>query len=61
MPITHTAAVVGVIAGQASDLLAVSHSGATQCATDTFSVSSPGGTSPPSICGTNTGEHSMKF
>merc|ERR1719162_291060 len=56
-PSTLTTPVVGVIAGVADSLMPASHSGATQCATDTFSVSSPGGTSPPSICGTNTGEH----
>ena len=32
---------------------------ATQCLTDTFSVTNPGGGyAPPSICGRNTGEHS---
>ena len=32
---------------------------ATQCLTDTFSVTNPGGGyTPPSICGRNTGEHS---
>jgi hypothetical protein len=31
---------------------------ATQCLTDTFSVTNPSGLTPPSICGTNTGEHS---
>ncbi len=30
----------------------------TRCLTDTFSVSNPDGTSPPQICGINTGEHS---
>lgn len=30
---------------------------ATQCLTDTFQVSNPGGAAPPVICGTNTGEH----
>ena len=36
------------------------HSGATQCATDVFSVSNPGGaSSPPTICGSNSDEHSM--
>eukprot|EP00093_Oithona_nana_P004333 04333.XXX_140302_138918_1 [CDS] Oithona nana genome sequencing. len=30
---------------------------ATQCLTDTFSVTSPAGISPPSICGSNSGEH----
>lgn len=29
-----------------------------QCITDSFSVTNPGGPSPPTICGTNTGEHS---
>ncbi|XP_059098987.1 uncharacterized protein LOC131893073 [Tigriopus californicus] len=28
-----------------------------RCLTDTFSVSSPSGCAPPSICGTNSGEH----
>jgi hypothetical protein len=28
-----------------------------QCQTDTFSVTNPGGTAPPLICGTNTGQH----
>ena len=31
---------------------------ATQCLTDTFSVTNSGGYGPSSICGTNTGEHS---
>ena len=32
---------------------------ATQCLTDTFSVTNPGGGyAPPTICGRNTGEHS---
>ncbi len=30
----------------------------TQCLTDTFSVTNPNGFSPPTICGTNSGEHS---
>ncbi len=29
------------------------------CRTDTFSVTNPDGVSPPTICGVNTGEHSM--
>merc|ERR1719367_510544 len=28
-----------------------------QCKTDLFSVSNPGGSAPPAICGTNTNEH----
>ena len=32
---------------------------ASQCATDIFSVTNPGGSAtPPAICGINTGEHS---
>ena len=31
---------------------------ASRCLTDVFSVSNPGGPSPPAICGTNTDEHS---
>ena len=31
---------------------------ATNCLTDTFTVTGSGGTSPPVICGTNTGYHS---
>ena len=30
----------------------------TVCEIDWFSVSNPGGTTPPVICGTNTGKHS---
>jgi len=32
---------------------------ASQCQTDTFSVSNSNGPAPPVICGTNSGEHSM--
>ena len=31
---------------------------ATRCLTDVFSVSNPGGPSPPQICGNNVDEHS---
>jgi hypothetical protein len=31
---------------------------ATNCMTDTFTVTGSGGTSPPVICGTNSGYHS---
>jgi hypothetical protein len=36
----------------------VTVSTATQCLTDTFSVTGPGGSVPPVICGSNTGQHS---
>jgi hypothetical protein len=29
----------------------------TQCSTDQFSITGPGGSVPPVICGTNTGQH----
>ena len=32
-----------------------------QCLTDTFTVSSPGTTNPPVICGVNSGEHSEQM
>ena len=32
----------------------------TQCLTDVFSVTNPGGTSPPQICGLNNGDHSRR-
>ena len=35
----------------------LSHTVGTQCLEDTFSVTNPGGKSPPQICGINTGEH----
>ena len=31
---------------------------ASQCLTDSFSITNPGGSAPPTICGTNTGKHS---
>ena len=34
---------------------------ATQCLTDTFSITGPSGSVPPVICGTNSGEHSKQF
>lgn len=57
-PSTSTISVAKTIGGQvagadAGKLVAE----ATQCLTDTFSVTNPSGLTPPSICGTNTGEH----
>ncbi len=34
---------------------------ATQCLTDTFSLTGPAGSVPPVICGTNSGEHSKFY
>jgi hypothetical protein len=43
----------GSIAGDAGKKIST----ATQCQTDTFSLTGPAGSVPPVICGTNTGEH----
>ena len=59
-PSTSTASVLKTLAGQAAGGMK-NVATATQCLTDTFSVTSPGGISPPSICGTNSGEHSIFF
>ena len=60
-PSTLTLTSVAVIGGNVVGATAT-HSGATQCSTDLFSVSNPGGSiTPPSICGSNTGEHSKLY
>ena len=60
-PSTLTTSTVKTIGGSVATDGAES-SGASQCATDLFSVTNPGGSNtPPSICGTNTGEHSMIY
>ncbi len=38
-------------------LAGVAVSPATECLTDTFSLTGPAGSVPPVICGTNSGEH----
>eukprot|EP00095_Tigriopus_kingsejongensis_P003561 maker-scaffold877_size102761-snap-gene-0.12 protein:Tk03561 transcript:maker-scaffold877_size102761-snap-gene-0.12-mRNA-1 annotation:"PREDICTED: uncharacterized protein LOC100161421" len=43
--------------GQPDPAGANSVTAAGQCLTDTFTATDPGGCSPPSICGINTGEH----
>jgi len=58
-PSTSTVSVGKLLAGK---LLAGAAAGkeaatATQCLTDTFSVTNPSGITPPSICGNNIGEH----
>ena len=60
-PSTLTTSTVKTIGGSVATDGAES-SGASQCATDLFSVTNLGGSNtPPSICGTNTGEHSMTY
>ena len=48
---------IGKQIGDTNNGLGKTYSQATQCATDIFSVTNPGGSAPPSICGTNTGQH----
>jgi len=58
-PNTLTASNFKYLAGSVSTAAGVAASLATNCQTDTFSVTSPGsGTVPAAICGTNTGYHS---
>ena len=33
----------------------------TQCNTDTFTITGPAGSTPPVICGTNTGQHGLNL
>ena len=33
----------------------------TQCNTDTFTITGPTGSTPPVICGTNTGQHGLNL
>ena len=60
-PSTLTAANFMVLAGQISTSAGVPSSLATECLTDTFSVTGSGGTAPPVICGTNSGYHSKTY
>ncbi len=58
-PNTLTASNFNYLAGSLTAGAGVPASLATNCQTDTFSVTSPGGgTVPAAICGTNTGYHS---
>ena len=56
-PQTSSISVVKTTKGEL-DAAGAAQSLASQCLTDTFTVTS-GGITPPVICGTNTGEHSM--
>ena len=51
----------GTNAGGSTNLGGSNTSPATQCLTDTFSVTGSAGSNPPAICGTNTGYHSKFF
>lgn len=58
-PDTRTDSLTVIASGTPTAVLAGQPvSTATRCLTDTFSVTSPGGYTPPVICGTNTGQHS---
>lgn len=55
--ISYAKAVAGTIAAEATSVVTTE----TQCLTDTFSVTSPGNFAPPTICGSNSGEHSESY
>ena len=59
-PSTLTASNFKVLAGSISTSTTTGQKAslATECLTDTFSVTGSGGTTPPVICGTNSGYHS---
>jgi len=54
---TSTTSVAYVSGGAVTTFAAKTASEATRCLTDVFSVSNPGGPSPPQICGNNVDEH----
>lgn len=56
-PSTSTRTVVLLVGGDAKTAGDPLFSTASQCKTDLFSVTNPGGASPPAICGTNSNEH----
>ena len=58
-PATDSAAVgkAKLLNGQPAKMDAIDCSFITRCLTDSFTVTGSGGTMPPTICGTNTGEH----
>ncbi len=57
-PSTLTGTVVLTLNGQRGASASIGMNYATQCQTDTFTVTGNNGGSPPIICGTNTGYHS---
>ena len=56
-PNTVTTSIGYEVGGSIATVAGKKISTATQCQTDTFSLTGPGGSVPPVICGTNTGEH----
>jgi hypothetical protein len=57
-PSTVTLTVGYEVGGSTATAIGKKYTLATQCQTDTFSLTGPGGSTPPVICGTNSGEHS---
>ena len=60
-PSTTTHQTGEMVGGSADVKAGKAISPATQCLTDTFSVTGSAGSNPPVICGTNTGYHSKFF
>ena len=57
-PETSATSVAAYSGGVVTTFAGKTASEATRCLTDVFSVSNPGGPSPPKICGNNVDEHS---
>jgi hypothetical protein len=49
------------IGGSISKTAGVAVNYATDCLTDTFTLTGPTGSVPPVLCGTNTGQHGKKI
>ena len=56
-PSTSTTTVLVQIGGSVSGSTGTAMTAATQCFTDTFSITGVAGSTPPIICGTNSGYH----
>jgi hypothetical protein len=55
---SNTQAVDGTALGGVAGLTGKDINRASRCLTDIFTVTNPGGNSPPAICGINSGQHS---
>ena len=56
---TYASATTGIVNGDGTNKKAVSM--ASRCLDDIFTVSNPGGITPPAICGRNSGSHSKFY
>ena len=59
-PDTSTTSIAYTTAGNIATAAGQTSNTASRCTTDIFSVSNPGGPSPPQICGNNIDQHSKR-